>query len=72
MIFDLRLNRSGNGSLAQPLLLETIKSKFDRRGKLFILMGRSTWSAAQFMLNDFEKYTNAIFVGEPSGSNGNH
>ncbi len=72
MIFDLRLNRGGDNTLLRPLLLETIKSKVNQPGKLFIIMGRSTWSAAQFMLNDFEKYTNTIFVGEPSGSKGNH
>jgi len=71
MVIDLRLNRGGNGTLLKPLLLETIKSKVNRRGSLFVLMGRSTWSAAQFLLNDLEKYTNAVFVGEPSGSKGN-
>jgi tetratricopeptide (TPR) repeat protein len=34
-------------------------------------MGRSTWSAAQFLLNDLESLTNAVFVGEPSASKGN-
>lgn len=71
MIFDLRLNRGGNGTLLQPLLLDTIKSKINQPGKLFAIMGRGTWSAAQFLLNDFEKYTNTVFVGEPSGSKGN-
>jgi tetratricopeptide (TPR) repeat protein len=71
MILDLRLNRGGNGTLLKPLLLEIIKSKVNQPGKLFTIMGRSTWSAAQFLLNDLEKYTNAIFVGEPSGSKGN-
>ncbi|HKQ99488.1 MAG TPA: tetratricopeptide repeat protein, partial [Pyrinomonadaceae bacterium] len=72
MVLDLRLNRGGNGSLLRPFLIGLIKSKVDQRGKLFAIMGRSTWSAAQFLLNDLEKYTNALFVGEPSGSKGNH
>ena len=72
MILDLRLNRGGDGSLLKPLLLEIIRSKVNQPGKLFTIMGRSTWSAAQFLLNDLEKYTNVIFVGEPSGSKGNH
>jgi tetratricopeptide (TPR) repeat protein len=71
MIIDLRLNRGGNGTLLRPLLLEIIKSKVNQPGKLFTIMGRSTGSAAQFLLNDLEKYTETIFVGEPSGSKGN-
>ena len=66
-VLDLRLSRGGNGSLNKPLLLGIIKSKIDQRGKLFTIVGRSTWSAAQFLVNDLERYTNTIFVGEPTG-----
>ncbi|MBK9315984.1 MAG: trypsin-like serine protease [Acidobacteria bacterium] len=72
MILDLRLNRGGNGELLRPLVTGLIKSKLDQPGKLFAIMGRSTWSAAQFLLNHMEHWTNVIFVGEPSGSKGNH
>jgi tetratricopeptide (TPR) repeat protein len=71
LVFDLRLNRGGNGTLLKPLLLAVIKSRLNRPGKLFAIMGRSTWSAAQFFLNDLEAYTDVTFVGEPSGSRGN-
>lgn len=71
-ILDLRLNRGGNGTLNKPLLLGIIKSaKINQRGKLFAIIGRSTFSAAQFLLNDLEEYTNTLFVGEPSASKGN-
>jgi tetratricopeptide (TPR) repeat protein len=70
-VLDLRLNRGGNGGLLHTLEVGLIKSKLDQRGRLFVLMGRSTWSAAQFLLNYLEEYTNTIFVGEPSGSKGN-
>ena len=67
-ILDLRLNRGGNGEFNRPLLLGIIKSqKIDVKGKLFTIIGRSTWSAAQFLVNDLEKYTNTLFVGEPTG-----
>ncbi len=72
LILDLRLNRGGNGGLLRPLITGIIKSKVDDRGKLFAIIGRSTWSAAQFLLVYLEQWTNAIFVGEPSGSKGNH
>ncbi|MEX1246161.1 MAG: tetratricopeptide repeat protein [Thermoanaerobaculia bacterium] len=67
-VLDLRLNRGGDGGLNRPLLLGIIKSdKIDRRGKLFTLIGRSTWSAAQMLVNELEEYTQTLFVGEPSG-----
>ena len=72
LVLDLRLNRGGNGSLNRPLLLSLIKSKtLEGRGKLFVLIGRSTFSAAQFLVNDLEQYTDAVFVGEPSGGKAN-
>jgi Peptidase family S41 len=73
LVLDLRLNRGGNGDLNRPLLLGIIKcAKVDQRGKLFTLIGRGTWSAAQFMVNDLERLTNTIFIGEPTGGKINH
>ncbi|HEX8147039.1 MAG TPA: tetratricopeptide repeat protein [Pyrinomonadaceae bacterium] len=72
LVLDLRLNRGGNGGLLRPLVVGLIKSKVNRRGRLFVLTGRGTWSAAQFLLNRLEAYTEVLFVGEPSGSKGNH
>lgn len=72
LVIDMRLNRGGNGEFNRALLLDIIKSaRINQRGKLFAIIGRSTFSAAQFMANNLEKYTNCIFVGEPSGSKGN-
>jgi hypothetical protein len=72
LVLDIRLNRGGNGSLNRPLLLSLIKSRnLAGRGKLFIAIGRSTFSAAQFLVNELEQYTDAVFVGEPSGGKAN-
>jgi tetratricopeptide (TPR) repeat protein len=57
--------------LLRPLVVAAIRSKVNQPGRLFVVMGRSTFSAAQFLLNDLEKYTQTTFVGEPSGSKGN-
>jgi tetratricopeptide (TPR) repeat protein len=68
VVLDLRLNRGGDGTLNRPLVLSLIKArKLDRPGSLFIIIGRSTFSAAQFLVNELEQYTDAVFVGEPSG-----
>lgn len=67
-VLDLRLNRGGHGELNRPILVGILRSqKVDQRGRFFTLIGRSTWSAAQSLVNELERYTNTTFVGEPSG-----
>lgn len=72
LVLDLRLNRGGNGGLLRPLEQGLLRRpKVNARGKLFVLMGRATFSAAQFLLDDLQKFSEATFIGEPSGSKGN-
>lgn len=70
-ILDLRLNSGGQGHLNLPIVLGLIKSRLNERGKLFVIIGRNTFSAAQNLVNKLETYTEAIFVGEPTSSNVN-
>jgi hypothetical protein len=71
-VLDLRLNGGGDGSLNRPLLLGIIKAEsLDVRGRLFTIIGRRTWSAAQFLVTQLENYTSTILVGEPTASRGN-
>jgi hypothetical protein len=42
-----------------------------RRGALFVIIGRLTFSAAQNTVTAIERETSAIFVGEPTGSRPN-
>ncbi len=70
-VLDLRDNTGGNLLLNKPIIIGLIKAKFNERGKLFVIIGRRTFSAAQYLVNELEKYTNAIFVGEPTGSSPN-
>jgi hypothetical protein len=72
VVLDLRLNRGGDGTLNRPLLLSLIRSrKLEGPGRLFVLIGRSTFSAAQFLVHDLEAYTDAVFVGEPTAGKPN-
>jgi hypothetical protein len=72
LVLDLRLNRGGDGTLNRPLLLSLIRSpKLEGSGRLFVLIGRSTFSAAQFLVHDLEEYTEAVFVGEPTAGKPN-
>jgi tetratricopeptide (TPR) repeat protein len=71
-VLDLRWNTGGNNYLNKPLLLMLIKSqKVNRPGKLFVIIGRRNFSAAQNLINDIANYTDAIFVGEPTASTPN-
>ncbi|MEP6743475.1 MAG: tetratricopeptide repeat protein, partial [bacterium] len=72
LVIDMRWNNGGNTFLSQPLLYSLIKSdKVNQRGKLFVIIGRRTFSAAQNTTTFFERHTKAIFVGEPTGSRPN-
>lgn len=72
IVFDLRWNGGGNHGLNLPLLRALIKSRLDERGRVFVLTSRHTFSAAQNFVNLLERFTNAIFVGEPTGGRPNH
>jgi len=70
---DLRFNSGGNGSITPPMLKTLIEFEINNpSGKIFVIMGRGTFSAAQNLLTEITEYTNPILVGEPSGSNPNH
>lgn len=72
LIIDLRNNFGGNSSLLAPFI-EDIKicDKINKTGKLFIIIGRETFSSA--LLNAFflKENTTAIFLGEPTGGKPN-
>ncbi len=70
-VLDLRVNGGGNNFLNLPIVKGVIRSKIDERGKFFTIIGRETFSAAQNLVNQLEKYTNVIFVGEPTGARPN-
>jgi hypothetical protein len=71
-ILDLRFNGGGNNTLNRQVVFDLIRSKVNQRGKFFVITGRQTFSAAQNLVNQIEKYTNAIFVGEPTAAHPNH
>ncbi|MGH4125168.1 MAG: S41 family peptidase [Clostridium sp.] len=72
LIIDLRNNFGGNSSLLNPFI-EDIKNcdKINKTGRLFIIIGRETFSSA--LLNSFflKENTSAIFLGEPTGGKPN-
>jgi hypothetical protein len=72
LVIDMRWNNGGDTSVGEPLLLAVIgNKKVNQSGKLFVITGRRTYSAAQNMAAYLERYTKATFVGEPTGSSPN-
>jgi tetratricopeptide (TPR) repeat protein len=69
LVIDMRWNPGGNTYLELPLLHGLVGTeKISRRGSLFVIVGRKTFSAAQNGATLIERHTEAIFVGEPTGS----
>lgn len=72
LVIDIRLNNGGNNFLNKPLIHALIcNQKINQKGKLFVITGRRTFSAAMNLASDLEHNTRAIFVGEPTGSSPN-
>lgn len=72
LVLDLRYNGGGNNQLVTPIIKGIVKREWlDKEGHFFVVIGRQTFSAAQNLTNMLEKWTNAIFVGEPTASHVN-
>ena len=73
LIFDIRLNSGGSYNQGNNFIREVvINSKIDKKGKLFVLIGRDTFSAAILNSRFFQENTKAIFVGEETMGKPNH
>jgi tetratricopeptide (TPR) repeat protein len=72
LILDVRLNGGGNNYKNKPVITGIIANKkINQTGKFMVIIGRRTFSACMNLVNELDTYTNAIFVGEPTGENVN-
>lgn len=72
IVLDLRLNSGGDNGLNRPIWQALIKSeRFNQKGKLWVIIGPKTFSAAMDLVDDLELNTNAIFIGQPTGETPN-
>lgn len=72
-VIDIRNNGGGNNATCQPFVnLISNNAKVNQKGKLFIIIGRQTFSAASYLTTKLEFNTKAIFAGEPTGASPNH
>jgi tetratricopeptide (TPR) repeat protein len=68
LVIDLRENTGGNGTLNRyPVQQLLRRPALDRPDRLFVIVGRRTFSAGQQFANLLEAWTQATFVGEPTG-----
>jgi Peptidase family S41 len=67
VIVDLRLNGGGDNTTYASLLGALVDSSVNRKGRLFVLIGRATFSAAANFAADVDRLTKATFIGEPTG-----
>ncbi len=71
LIIDIRHNNGGNGDLTPPLITVLKNYEQNQQGKIVVITGRNTFSAAQIFITKVDKETNAEFAGEPSSSSPN-
>jgi hypothetical protein len=67
VVVDVRLNGGGDNTTYGPLTSLLRSPRVDRRGRLYLLTGRATFSAAANFAAEIERDTRAIVVGEPTG-----
>lgn len=73
LIVDLRFNSGGNSKQGTDFIhrIEANK-KVNRKGVLYVITGRQTYSSAVINATDFKNFTAATFVGEETSGKPNH
>ncbi|MCH2181802.1 MAG: hypothetical protein MK108_07340 [Mariniblastus sp.] len=72
-VLDLRDNGGGDSRILSPLLTYLASSpKLNKPDRLFVIIGRTTFSSAVLNASETKLATQATFVGEPSGGKPNH
>jgi hypothetical protein len=67
VVVDVRLNGGGDNTTYGPLITLFDSPAVDRPRKLYVLIGRATFSAAANFAAELDRDTRATFVGEPTG-----
>lgn len=69
LVIDLRDSGGGDYTIGRAFIAEIQRRPWlNRRGVLYVLVGRTTFSAAMTNVVDFKRTTQAILVGEPAGA----
>ena len=69
LIYDLRINGGGNGARVVPITHGFVRHpELEEPGRLFVLTGGKTFSAAVMMVAAMQRHTQATLVGTPMGA----
>jgi hypothetical protein len=73
LIIDMRDNGGGDNTVGEAVMVKPIKARADlnQKGRLFVLVGPLTFSAAMNNAAQFQDDTNATLVGETIGEKPN-
>jgi hypothetical protein len=73
VVFDLRFN-DGGASYQGTQFIERLSRfrEINQKGKIYVIVGRETFSSAIINVMDFKRLTSAIFVGEETSGKPNH
>jgi len=72
IVIDQRLNGGGDSSIITPLIAVLSKRRYaNQPGRLFVLIGRGTFSSAYLNALKLKQEMTAILVGEPTGQRPN-
>jgi Peptidase family S41 len=72
VVIDLRRNGGGNSILLWPLIGGLARrEKINQDGRLFVLIGRQTFSSAEMNAGELKRGTKAVLIGEPTGGKPN-
>lgn len=73
LVLDLRFNGGGNEAILTPFI-QAIEAhpSFNEPGKLFVIIGRGTYSSALQNAITLSRENNATLIGEPTGGKPNH
>jgi hypothetical protein len=72
LVIDLRYNGGGNSRILAPFLARLKTSELNSTGKLYVLIGKMTFSSALLNALDLKRNYNTILVGEPTAGSINH
>ena len=71
VVVDLRHNGEGDNNTYGPLLTFLQSEEVNQAGRLYVITGRNTFSAAANFAVELERSTRATIVGEPTGGSPN-
>lgn len=72
LVVDVRRNNGGDNTLLRPLIVRLLRSRFNAPGRLYVVVGRLTFSAAVNFVARLSAVSDVIIVGEPTAAPANH